>query len=295
MRNNILNIRSYFLIFFAGLILMGCKKNDNGGNTPIVPGIAMMVDGSEWKADSYTASLNSGKFRFTGTHNDQELEVTIHGDQAANYTLNPAMSEYGFEAVFRKSSGTPQELAYHAEEGMLTLGQIDATLDHITGSFSFRGNSVEVSERSFTAGIFDQLTYTTGSKTGCKGGTISMMADTAAWLSVNQMTVLQNHQFAVTGMGSAGDILHLGIKGTNPGTYILNDSTGVDEFTAVWKPSSSALPSETYGGIFGNLQLSAIDTVAQTISGSFWFQSRRVSTSNVNISSGTFTLLKFLR
>ncbi len=285
------------LMLLTLLLVTSCKKDDSITDNS-TPDVSFKLNGTVWKATDFSAVFAANVFTITATKGSDELIIYINGAMPQTYTLNPSTSLYEFSAVYKTGIGTAGELDYTAKSGTLLLSQINSTLNYIYGTFSFSASSVQVFYKNFTSGIFTDLDYTINSKhswlySGAKGGTITALLDTTAWMSVNQVSIRNGNEFDITGVASGSDVLTINIHDTLTGNHALNDSLSIHAFDASWKPTSASTTEETYFGITGNLNLVTKDAVNRKISGTFSFNSKRTANPVISITEGKFYMVKF--
>jgi polyisoprenoid-binding protein YceI len=122
------------------------------------------IDGAAWSAITRVTTLQSGTFIITGTgsiNGNNVMAITVFGQTAATYTLDPGTSQLGFAANFTPKVGASTDSIYTAYQGTVVLSSVDLANKKISGTYNFKMRLTDmVTEINVTEGAFSNLSYT---------------------------------------------------------------------------------------------------------------------------------------
>ena len=141
-----------FLLFsfvIAGILITGCKKDNNNGQDI---SMTAQLDGHDWSTTEVYANNNSGYLNIVGSN---PLKGTI------TFTLNDfneGTFELGNDIHTFGTYTNKDQITYFTNpygSGQVSITSIDTEGKYITGTFSFiaksiSGNSITATEGSFT-------------------------------------------------------------------------------------------------------------------------------------------------
>lgn len=145
------------LEFTSGIFTAIPYTGDGATGTP---SFAVKIDGTQYTANTYAATVGNGLTSITGFKGTSGEYVSIVLDAVATGTYDAralmAYSPDGDEDnVYSNISLTEEEVS-----GTVTISQINTTNHTISGTFSFTGYRDGVANKVFTEGKFENIPYT---------------------------------------------------------------------------------------------------------------------------------------
>lgn len=288
---------SGFLLIAILISFASCTKElskENGVITQVENGdFFATIDGTQWNADSLQLVLVSGSgVSISGLGKDgEQVTMLLPTFKTGTYAVNSISPSIAIYSNLLVNTTAVYITNTTAGSGTINIVSIDTVKHLVSGTFNFTlVDPTDNSQKSITAGVFNEVPYT-----GSTGGGTSGLADTlqatiggVPFNGVQVVSSITDGELFVAGISSDGnEDLALGMPpGIFPGTYSMDFATGM--YYGVYNIGTTiTLLSQ----MNGTLTIISNDTVARRISGTFSFIASPLSSgSPVTITSGYFSL-----
>lgn len=149
-----MNLKSILAILSVVVIFNSCKKEDLITNASMTA----KIDGVSWSSITRVTVEKNGYFLITGTSVSGEIiEVTVFGNTASTYTLDPNQAAATCGAVY-KPDATSTDSTFVSKSGKVILSKVDTKNNLISGTFNFVVTNLDLS-KNITDGVFTDLSY----------------------------------------------------------------------------------------------------------------------------------------
>ncbi|PZX20050.1 hypothetical protein LX69_00501 [Breznakibacter xylanolyticus] len=123
---------------------------------------------------------------------------------------------------------------------------------------------------------------------------MSATIDGSGWSTISRVTVLTNGIFTITGTTALSESMVITIRGDETGTYELSANLNDLSGQCLCVYSTSLLPTaDVFTSTEGVVTLTAVDTSAKTISGTFSFTVYNLTKGTKSIENGVFNNLSY--
>ena len=271
-------IKHLLLLSFALLAFASCEDNLDDDN---IPAIQAVRNGEFFKATQRVAVSNpDGSITITGINPLEQIVFNLESSNAGTYPLgagspNEAIYTFNNMDVFSTSTGAGNG------QVILSSGSPAGTL---TGTFFFRSFlPMNADSLNITQGVIFQVPFGSPIGTGGGGASASILTSNVDGVAFTPTVV--------SPVSAAGSILVNASNGVNSIILSFPDSITVGSFpisgsgmvTANYISGGTAVPA-----VSGTLDITTIDTTANSITGTFSFMTGPPN--NFNITDGTFTI-----
>lgn len=273
------------------------------------------IDGRDFVATAFEAATATNSFIVRGTIGAESITITITSQQAGTYNFNLASTINGGGGIYiPANNGTRNPylavdgsdptvgtgtitFAYNADRSRATgtfnmiakRQQVDAA-----GNFVFDANNVAVGEQVvITDGRFDVPVTQDSANPGSGSGTLRIanmdrnITNVRAFLLPATASIPASISIVYqTDDDNLGLVLESSIT---PGTYDIN-VTALDISSLINEDVVNNLPTTTYTEDSGTVTITAHDTTARTITGSFNLSYSEFIGPATTTASGTFTV-----
>jgi len=141
------------------LVAMSCSKDSD---SIIDTKMGAKIDGNSWSSITRVSVMAGETITITGTSTADVMVITINGITAKTYTLSIIPVSTECACVYQPSLISGENDWYYSTSGTVTLTKVDTVNKKISGTFQFTVAKGLLSTKSITSGVFNDLSYTTG-------------------------------------------------------------------------------------------------------------------------------------
>ena len=271
-------IKQFILCSFALFALTACEDNLEDDN---IPAIQAVRNGEFFKSTQMTAVSNTdGSVTITGLNRLEKLELNLESATAGTYPLgsgapNEAVYTFNDIDVFSTNTGAG------TGQVVLSAGTPPGTL---TGTFSFVSYlPMNADSLYMRRGVIFQVPFGNPIGTGGSGASLSTFA-----AQVDGTTFSPS---VISPVNASGIVVVNASNGSNsivlnfPESIVVGNYTlaGSGMYTANYISGGAAVPA-----VSGTLDITAVDTAANSVTGTFAFMTGPPT--NFDVTNGSFTI-----
>ncbi len=250
--------------------------------TPGDASFSVNIDGEEYIADEYGATIGNGLISIGGTRGTtgEYVGISLNATAIGTYNGDDAFLAYSPDGDEDNVYINIDMLGGGASNGQVTITQIDQENQTISGTFSFTGYLADES-KSFTEGEFTNIPYTTG--VGIDESELTAEIDGVYVDYVDDIIVAYaNDQITINGIGADHKIsLFIGTLGV--GTYPITGGFGAPSATYTDENDID------YNAVEGTVTIT--EKADGWVSGTFEYTTQDEAGNNVHqVTSGTFNV-----
>jgi hypothetical protein len=272
-------ISKYLLIALAIISFASCEENLDDNN---VPALQAVRNGEFFKSDRMSATVNAdGTLTLVGQTPLETLELKLESDAVGNYRLGTGSQN---EAIYTFNGSDQFSSNVGNGTGEVRLTSVNAN-SGVTGTFSFVSYLANNADSLYMRqGVIFQVPFGAALGGGAGGGGTNTFQATIDGSNLNPTLSVGNAGsgiLIITASNGNGSIILTMPDTVIPGTYTLS---GVGSTYS----ASYILGNDNAQAVSGSLIITAADSAANTITGTFDFMTGPPN--NFDITNGSFNI-----